>query len=269
MSLANKYILLIILFISLIACEKIVDVDLSQAEPRNVIDASIKENAPCVVILTQSQAFYNNDPYNRITGAVVELTDDKGNTEVVKESNKEAGIYFSSMMGEALRTYHLKVTIGGDVYEAKATIPEAVPIDSMYIYDIKMGKDHYYSPCIVFNDPPDVENYYYTMLSVNGKTMKTIYLDDDEFRNGLKVENILFFDKEDNNDEELKVGDQIKVEMQSLDKGMYTFFKSLRSVAAGGATNPLTNFSGGALGCFKAYDSGYKEMTITEADIAN
>jgi len=105
------------------------------------------------------------------------------------------------------------------------------------------------------------------MLYVNGYLMRSIYLSDDEYRNGLQVERILFFDKEDNNDNELQIGDHIWVNMQTLDKGMYKFYKSLYSVAAGGATNPITNFTGGALGCFKAYGSSSKEITIREEHI--
>jgi len=72
--------------------------------------------------------------------------------------------------------------------------------------------------------------------------------------------------KGDNNDEKLKAGDHLKVEMQSLDKGMYTFYKSLRSIASG-STNPLTNITGRALGCFKAYNPSYTEMVISTDDI--
>lgn len=263
----GKYFILILLLTSLTTCEKVIDIDLPTSESKDVVDAAIMENSSCIVFLTKSQDFYEDFSYPRITGAKIELSDDLGNSEILRESGKEAGIYGSLMMGEVGRTYKLKITTGNNIYEASATIPRTVPIDSIYIYDIKIGKDHIYSPCIVFHDPADTENYYYTTLSVNGKTMKSIYLDDDEFRNGLKVENILFFDKEDNNDEKLKAGDHLKVEMQSLDKGMYTFYKSLRSIAASGSTNPLTNITGGALGCFKAYNPSYIEMVISTDDI--
>lgn len=257
---------IIILFVSFISCEKVVDLDLKESEPRIVIDANITDSSPCFVILTESQGFNNNEPYKRISGATIELSDDKGNKEIVKET-KEAGIYMSLMTGKTGKSYTLNVSIEGKEYEAKATIPKAVPIDSLYIYNIRIGKDDWYSPCIIFQDPEEEENYYYTMVYVNGTIMRSIYLNDDEFRNGLVVERILYFDKEDNNDEELKIGDHIRVEMQALDKGMYTFYKSLYSVAAGGATNPLTNFTGGALGCFKAFRASYKEITINKNHI--
>lgn len=257
---------IIILLLTFISCEEVVNLDLKESGPRDVIDASITEGSPCFVLLTKSQGFNNNSPYERIRGATVVLSDNKGNKETLKES-REKGLYVSLMTGVTGRTYELNVSVGDEVYTAESTIPKAVPIDSIYIYNVRFGNDDNYSPCVMYKDPAGERNYYYTMLYVNGALMRSIYLNDDEFRNGLPVERILYFDKEDNGDEELKIGDHIRVNMQSLDKGMYTFYKSLYSVAAGGATNPLTNFTGGALGCFKAYGSSHKEIIIREDHI--
>ena len=251
---------IIILLLLFTSCEEVINIDLNESEPRLVIDANITNSSPCIIALTESQGFYSDEPYTRISGATIELSDNMGNKEIVKET-KEKGIYMSG------GTYSLNISIENMTYEAKATIPKAIPIDSLYIYNVKVGKENWYSPCITFLDPSEEENYYYTMMYVNGTMMRSIYLNDDEFRNGLITDRILYFDKEDNNDEELKIGDHIRVEMQTLDKGMYTFYKSLYSIAAGGATNPISNFTGGALGCFKAYSSSYKEITISKDHI--
>lgn len=263
-----KYFLILISFFLFVACEEVINVSLTEAEAKDVIDAYISENSPCVVLLTRSQGFYNNDAYERISGAKVELSDEYGNTDILTESKNEGGVYFSQMIGIVGLTYTLKVTSGDNVYEAEATIPQAISIDSVYIYHVKIGNEDIYSPCVVFQDPAEEENFYYTTLYVNGNTMSSIYLDSDEYRNGLKVENILFFDKEDNDDEQLKAGDKLRIDMQTLDKGMYTFYNSLRSVAAGGGTNPLTNITGGALGCFKAYNFYMVDYTVGEDDIS-
>lgn len=267
MVIVNKCLYIIFLLTLLTACEEVVQLDLAQAPPRDVIDASIKEGSPCFVLLTQTKGFYDKESYNRLSGAKVELTDDKDNADILIESQQEAGFYVSSIVGRVGRTYKLKVTIGENIYTSEAKIPNIVPIDSVYIYKVTVANEAIYSPCVVFYDPVDVENYYYTTLYVNEKAMKSLYLDSDKYRNGLKVENILLFDKEDNNDEALKVGDKLRIEMQALDKGMYTFYRSLSSVAAGGGTNPLTNIVGGALGCFKAYNSVFVNYTVTEDDM--
>ena len=257
-------ITLVFIFIAILtlSCEEVVNINLKQSEPKNTIDASISEGTPCKIFMTKSQAFRNNSPYERVGGAFIELVSSEGERETLKESSREPGLYVSRMIGKVNLTYNLKIQVDEDMYEASATIPQAVLIDRVYIYEIKAGSKSWYSPAIVFQDPPEEENYYYTILSVNEKIMRTIYLNDDKNRNGLERHRILFFDKEDNDDEDLKTGDQLNVEMQTLDKGMYIFYKSLYSVAEG--TNAITNFTGGAYGCFKAYNSSFISAVVSQ-----
>ena len=268
MKLIYNYIVILVIASFFMSCEEVVNVKLNSAEPRLVIDGSITSGEPCLVFLSMTQSFHDNGAYKRISGATIELTDDTGNREILVESINEKGAYFSAMLGEANKKYHLKVLVEKGVYEASATIPVVVPIDSIYIYNIRVGKENWYSPTVIFDDPAGIENYYYSSITLNSKLLNTIYLDDDEFQDGVKeVHNILFYDSESNNDEDIKLGDEITVNMQTLDKGMYTFYKSIFSVAAGGATNPITNFSGDVLGCFKAYSSSSKTIIVSESHI--
>lgn len=258
-----KLLLIPLLLVLLFSCEKIVDIDLRSVEPRLVIDASITEFSPCVVRLTKSQDFKDNGPSTRVSGATIELRDEDGYMEILKESDNSPGVYTSLLQGVPNKKYFLKVEVEDKIYEASAVIPEVIPIEEAYIYEIKAGSGSWYSPSFIFQDPPGIANYYYTILYVNGNPMKTIYLDDDEFRDGLRVHNILFFNRNDNHGNDLETGDEIKIEFQSLDKGMYTFYKSLFSVAADGGTNPITNFSGNVLGCFKAYNTSFIEYNVS------
>ncbi|MDR2002202.1 MAG: DUF4249 domain-containing protein [Prevotella sp.] len=263
MKIIYKLILVTIVLILFTACEKIVDLDLRTATPKLVINAAITEGSPCTVYLTKSQAFNDNSTFKTVADAEIILTDGDGNTEILREAQNMPGLYFSNMLGAVNKRYHIQVTAEGNTHEASVVIPNSIPIDETYIYEIKAGKDSWYSPSFVFHDPVDETNYYYTILYVNGNAMKSIYLDDDEFRNGLKVHRILYFDKDDNNDNDLKTGDQIRIEMQTLDKGMYTFYKSLFSVAADGGTNPITNFTGDVLGCFKGYNTSFADFIVS------
>ncbi len=257
-----KFIIFCSIVLMVCSCENIVDLDLKVAEPRNIVDASITEGMPCMVILTKSHAFQNNEPYERIPNATIELTTSNGHSETMIESRREPGVYTSTLIGKPGITYHLKIMLDDEVYEASATVPDVVHIERVYIYEIKAGDKSWYSPAITYRDPEYEKNYYYVLLSVNDKLMRSIYLYDDDNRDGVETPRILFFDKEDNDDEDLKTGDLITVELQSIDVGMYRFYKSLSSVAEG--TNAITNFTGGALGCFKAYNSSIGQAIVSQ-----
>jgi hypothetical protein len=255
MKIIYKLILAITVLILFTTCEKIVYLDLRTATPKLVINAAITEGSPCTVYLTKSQAFNDNSYSKTVAGAEIILTDEDGNSEILGEVKNMSGLYISSMLGIANKRYHITVKAEGNTHEAGVVIPNSIPIEETYIYEIKAGKDSWYSPSFVFHDPVDEVNYYYTILYVNDNFMKSVYLDDDEFRNGLKIHRILFFDKDENNDQDLKTGDRIRIEMQTLDKGIYTFYKHIFSAAVDGGTNPITNFTGDVLGCFKGYNT--------------
>lgn len=262
------YILLTVVFtMSLVSCEEIVDLDLRSVDPLLVIDATIKENAPCVVLLSTTQDYYNNSSVPTVSGGIITLSDDAGNTEVLIESMP--GVYQShAMFGTANKTYTLNVKVGDDSYTATSKLLETVAIDSLYIYNIEVGTEHFYSPTVIFDDPADVKNYYYYTTFVNGARLSTIYVGNDEYKNGRNTHEILFFDKEDNDDRVLEIGDTIRVEMRTIDSGAYDFYLTMMySVAAGGGTNPISNFSGEVLGCFSAYGLSTREIIIDESNI--
>ncbi|WP_108821172.1 DUF4249 domain-containing protein [Dysgonomonas sp. Marseille-P4361] len=246
------------------SCEKEVTLDLKSAEPRLVIDASISDHTPCVVTLSLTQSFYDNDSYDRVSGATVILYDEGMNSEVLEEVG--SGYYQSKEPGVVGVTYFLKVIVDSETYEAEATIPHPVSLDETWIYEVKAGDKSWYSPSVIFNDPKGEKNYYYTKLSINEKPLRTVYLHNDENRDGKRVHRILFFNKEDNDDKNLETGDQIDIEMQSIDYGMYEFLRSWTSFS-GGDANPTTNFSGDVLGCFKAYSSSWISMIVSTDNI--
>ena len=265
----KKYLYKIVLLFAVIvlaSCEQIVDLDLRSVEPKLVIDASITEDMPCTVILTKTQDFNNNDPYQVVSGAIITLTDDQGVKHTLAEM--QPGKYLSSVRGVVNKKYSLHVEVEGKSYEAVGTIPERVPIDSMYIYNIRFGTEDFYSPAIIFDDPKGVENFYYTTVFINDRMLRTVYVRSDEYQDGVEqLHDILFYNREDNGDADLKIGDKVRVHMQTIDKGAYTYFSTMALVGAGGAANPISNFSGNALGCFKAYNLSTKEIVITESHV--
>lgn len=252
------YILFLLLSLS---CEDEVNLKLNVAEPVIVIDATIEEKVPCNVKLSKSQGFWDNSPYEKISGARIMLRVE-GVDEPEILSEREEGLYTSKMLGVTNAKYSLEVNIDGKTYTSKAQLPPVVPIDSIYIYNIQPGSESWYSPCIVFHDTPAIPNYYYTIVYVNDNVMRSIFINDDQFRDGLEVHRILYFNKEDNGDEELKLGDTVRVKMESINEGTYKFYNSINHGAGG--NNPVSSFSGGAYGNFKAFSSSSIEMTITE-----
>ncbi|MFT3993491.1 MAG: DUF4249 domain-containing protein [Dysgonomonas sp.] len=261
------YIILSLLFIAtLLSCEKDVLLNLRSIEPRLVIDAFMQENHPCTVFLTETQDYYDNDYPIPVESAIIILSDNEGNVEELKETS--SGIYQShTIIGMPEKTYTLKVTTGGETYVATSTMPHTVEVESLYIYNIPIGKEDWYSPCLVFDDPKGIDNYYMATLYINGRRLRSPYLFDDEYKDGMRVENILFYAGDNNKDEDLKKGDLVKVEMRTITQSAYNYFVSMNSIASGGGTNPTTNFSGDVLGCFNIYGFSTIDTIVEDNNI--
>lgn len=277
----KKYISILLVIFALLSsgCEKIVDLDLNTMEPRLVIDAYITDDPnfsndkrveyPCCVTLSMTQDYYDDENKKTyVSGAQVYLSVDDGITAEEQLVEVKKGVYISHRPGEAGKTYTIRVIVGGAEYKSTATMPETVLIENLFIYSFELDGKYWFTPCVGFQDPIGETNYYLYTLWINGKKMSSIDFDDDYYFDGLYKERLLFFDKEENNDEDLIYGDKVEVEMQSINVGAFTFYQSLYSVASGGGTNPISNFSGGVLGCFKAFGASYDVIDpITEDDV--
>lgn len=267
----NKYLYIIILsFATLFAsCEKMVDLELNSIEPRLVIDASIKDGAECIVLLSLTQDYFDTNSSQSVSNAEVYLSIEGSAASEEKLVQTSGGRYQSVVTkGKIGATYMLRVVVDEKEYRSIATIPEIVHIDRLYVYSLELAGKYWFNPCVAFYDPKGIANYYYFTLKINKNYMRDIYVDDDTSFDGLYKDRILVFNKEDNDDEELKMGDELMVEMHSIDKGAFDFYQSLYSIASGGGTNPISNISGGVLGCFNAYSvSSYTIPHITDDDI--
>jgi hypothetical protein len=62
----------------------------------------------------------------------------------------------------------------------------------------------------------------------------------------------------------------LTVELQSIDKSVYNYFQTLESISGNAMqqtaspTNPISNFSNGALGYFSAYTFDRKKVIIKD-----
>ena len=123
----NTFIL-ILASIVFCSCEEPVHLDVSQADPRVVIEGQVTNvTGHQYVKITRSAGFYDSGKTPRVTDAIVVVKDDAG-TEfpfVHNPGNQadSAGYYLpqTPFIGEIGRTYTLQTTVDGQVYEGLST----------------------------------------------------------------------------------------------------------------------------------------------------
>ena len=262
-----KYIFPLIILL-LFGCEKVIEVDLNESNPVVVIEANLT-NSPMLVEVKISKTgnYFGNEPVTKISNAGVILEDNLGGRILIDEV--EEGLYKSLDINTNLgNSYKLMVEIEGKSYEATSKLNSPVSIDSLTLvyFEGFAFIDAGYNVNITFDDPAEVENYYRLKIYENGE-LKNEFDDlivfDDNLFDGNKVEisarNSTF-----------NPGDVAKIELISLDKNAYEYFKTFQEVistnpGSAAPANPNSNFTNGALGYFSAYSSDIKTIEIKDS----
>jgi len=233
-----------------IGCEKVIDLNLKQADPVIVIEGTISDQENIhEVHISNTVAFSTEGTANPVTGASVSIREEQGNARYFKEV--APGVYrIVNYLAYPGRTYHLKVVLQNQTYEASSLMPLPVPIDSIgTVWSSFLGNQDK-QVGLIYRDPPDESNYYHYLMWVNGVPSRQIFIYNDKYTNGKQVQRNL-------TDENiiLKTGDEVEIEQQSVDEAVYTYFNGLanNSGSAVAPANPISNFSNGALGYFSAY----------------
>lgn len=256
---------LLLPLIALDSCQKVVNIDLNEASPHIVIEGVITDSlGPYTVKLTLSGSYYNQPVINAVTGAQVMISDlSFGSTDTLTESFP--GVYLTSKTrGIPGHTYQLMVISGGKSYSAESTMHAHVPIDSLTIETTdrfnRRFSDHTKGISCHFMDPANEKNYYRVKLFVNDSTQADRYrLYDDQYYNG---------EETDIRAGNASPGDSVRVELMSIDKSTYDFYRTLSDILRinpfFGSTpaNPNTNLSNGALGYFAAMAIDTKTMVV-------
>lgn len=255
----------------LTSCEAPYNVDLKQAEIKLAVRASVVTGAgPHYVDLTKSMAYTDNSTPTAVTGAVVTISDDGGQNELLTEAMP--GHYVTStLMGIAGRTYTLTInTNDGKVFKSTEKMETVPPIDSItYKYldkAVGVSEAGYYMSMYAV-DPPNTKNYYRVKMKGNNKIenpkLSEMLVAEDKFANGSNI-GVAFFDPY-----KVNIGETITIQLLSLTKTQYEYYRDVVDQAQSGgspfsapAINPKGNISNGALGIFNVSDVSSKSKLI-------
>ncbi|WP_026461400.1 DUF4249 domain-containing protein [Adhaeribacter aquaticus] len=241
------------------ACEKVLDIDLKEADPRIIIEANISDGpGPYSVLLSQSISFNQTNTFPTIDNAQVIISDNAGNSEILRQAG--AGFYkTTNFKGLPGRNYFLKVTANGQTYEAASRMPQPIAINEISIEKSEF-RSGYLFPQIKFQDPAGIKNYYRAIYTVNGQASADLFYLNDEFQDG-KLVNFNFFDR----DQELKSGDVVTIVLQTIDENVFRFLREedlAGSSQSASPANPTGNFSNNALGYFSAHAETSASITV-------
>jgi hypothetical protein len=285
---------LVLAGILLIGCEKKVSFQLHDQPDKLVVEATIENGQPPVVILSKSVGYFSKisaDLLNQtfVHGADVFVSNGTRNHKL-KEYSRSLGsgviFYFysidsanlsTSFVGELNHQYSLKIVSEGKEYAAATTIPKITKrIDSVWWKKPPVTSDS--SKVIVMvraTDPPGYGDYirYYTKTNKEPFYPPVNSTFDDYFIDGttyeLQVDKGVDRNLDINFDENFfRRGDTVGLKLSNIDKATYDFWRTMEfSYSSIGdpfstPTKVLSNIKGDALGYFGGYASQYRTIII-------
>jgi hypothetical protein len=250
-------IFIMIALAGITSCQKVINIKLRPSEEKFVIEGVItNEPGVCHVRISKTRHFNDDNAFHFVSGAMVTIKD---NGAVYTLSETQPGVYENTQVpGIPGHTYELTVAVSGQTFTASSKMPQPVKLDTLYVSAGPFGQFKF--PTITYRDPAGINNGYRFVQYLNGVKEPRIFWEDDEFTDGQEVLMQLDNGADEKDDPGvIKTGDEVTIEMQTLDDPILRFWYSMRSGGGAGNSNsaapgnPITNLQGGALGYFSAH----------------
>jgi hypothetical protein len=257
-------VIAIVLLLIITSCTKVIDLKLNNDSEKLVIEGNVT-NVPGmqVIKLNRNVSTSSTNNYPAVSGANVSVNDNLGNVFPFTEG--PSGTYTSvNLIGASGNNYTLSVSAGGQSYTASSVMPVQVALDSVTAKDDDFNNSKHKKELTVhYKDPAGIQNQYRFVVTVNGVQIKRVFTFDDRFTDGRNTQQKIMQDNVD-----IYAGDTVKVEMQCIDKPIFTYWDTLMSQVESGPggsvtpSNPPTNITPYTLGYFSAHTSQIKTIVI-------
>ena len=230
-----KITTLITISILLFSCTDVVDVEVQDAAPRLVIEASIdwtkgSQGNQQTIKLSTSTPYFDANTTAIVTGASVKVSND-GDGSVFIFTDQNNGDYTTNSFVPVLdQSYTLEVIYNNETYIAHEKLTPVVAIEDVYQSTESGFNDEALEVNIEFNDPADIENFYLVNFKVQGDLFPILYDISDEFTDGNLMK--VFYEREEDEDinqVEFEPGDFVDIKLYGISEQYYNYMSLLIS----------------------------------------
>ncbi|MCP4727031.1 MAG: DUF4249 family protein [bacterium] len=266
-----------------ISCyQDVIEIDLSDAGSNIVIKSLLNDQGYNIVQIVRPSDFYTGGDYPPVSDALVILSDDTGNSEVLERVPDDSlGLYQApTIEGVPGREYTLSVLADNEEYSAVSKMPLPLVVDSIW-NEYELDGDPVIK--IQFDNRVGIKDHC--------RFLVYRYYSADSYENLTDEDIFLYYDREENEGEKITyefddfwfdVGAYLVIEVLSIDENMYQYYSTLKSLIDNEGVqedyeegpdadsvifpltsfNPTSNMSNNALGYFSAYSYQYFVLII-------
>lgn len=280
----KKTIYIILASFAFVACEKIVEVELPDENPRLVIESQITTQKDLwKVRVTSSQAYFNQNDAEAIANAVVSIEGTDGQNVVLSHSDTGMFVSADSLTCSIGESYTLRVDYGGQSYSATEMVKGGFPLDTIASYFLPDNNGFIPAGIYVFiqgTENPEPGDYY-LFKAYRNDTLISTQVDSDEF-GSVSYLNENFDSRQILAELALgktprpfpflvEPGDSVRIEQFAITREYYQFIIDLDAQRGRSGTpfdpppaNPNNNISNGGLGYFSVAHKEQGDILIQD-----
>ncbi|RYD57919.1 MAG: DUF4249 domain-containing protein [Sphingobacteriales bacterium] len=299
---ASRFVsIAVVLFIlvTLVSCEKEVNIDVQSGKPQLVVEGAIETGLPPYVFLTNSLGYFSSINLEKVQNAFVHdaevYVSDGTKTVQLKEQQLETGlpgmklyvytVQSLDMLGELEKNYKLTIKYNGEQYEAITKIPTPTKLDSVISIAPPFAPDN--NPDVrqlkvFFKDPDTLGNHvrYFTRRFNGEKKDEPFYpglapsVYSDEIINGTQFQAIFPLGEMPGTTTGFDSlgfaypGDTVELKWCAINKATYDFYSTFE-FSINSLGNPFaaptrlsSNISNKAIGIWAGYGSIYTQVVV-------
>lgn len=174
-----------------VSCEKVIELELNEAEQRMVVEAVLKDSpGNNYILLSLTSTVYTDQNFYKISGADVRVKDKDNNEYIFPEVSGEPGKYWNptfSVLPE--NDYTLTIIANGETITSTCHSFAKPTIDSLIYYPSPFSaltEDTIYMVDYFSVDNVNEINHYRLRIWINNEEVRTYYyIGNDDFINGV------------------------------------------------------------------------------------
>ncbi len=221
------------LFLGIVSCTDVIEVDVPEGPIRLTIEASLDwekgtSGNQQTILLSTSTPYFESQNNSAVTGANV-LVKNNNTGAVFNFDDQNDGSYTTSSFVPILGdSYTLEVLYQGETYTGTETMMPVSDISAITQSKEDGEDDEALEVNVSFLDPADVENHYFLRFQSRVDRLPELFYIKDEFVDGNEV--TFYYEKiedEDDNIEEFKPGDTVDIVLLGISEDYHNYLRLL------------------------------------------
>ena len=214
-----RYLILLIV-LTFVGCEDVIEVDLASGQDKIVIDAEIlwqkgTDGSTQSIKISRMTDYYNPTP-PKVSGAQVYIENAQGTVFIFEES-EQAGVYIChTFVPEINVGYTLTVIAEGQTYTASESLVPVASINSVEQGVVEDFSGDNIELAFYYDDPPGESNFYLTEFNTEVLPYPEYELTDDEFFDGNEIRNEMI-------EEKLSAGVPVTITLRGVSEQFYNY----------------------------------------------